>query len=328
MIKGYGEKIENLYKNIRQTNLNELIKRRDYIKKIHPEILDIEKNIATIYLNMIKCKNKSSINELKLKISSLRSKKNNMLISINLPENYLDNIYDCKNCKDTGYILNKKCSCFFKNLSYLYLNDSELKILIQENNFENFDFNFYSKNHIGNHSTTPDENIKNIYKNILNYIKTFESTNTNLLFKGECGSGKTFLSHCIAKELLEKGYLVIYKTSEDLFNELNNYYSFKNIDNSNKIDDSILMQCDLLIIDDLGTETPNNFYYSYFFNFLNKKIILNKKLLISTNFTLEYLQKNYTDRILSRILGDFLIFNFFVDQEIRIQKKIKNKRVF
>ena len=161
----------------------------------------------------------------------------------------------------------------------------------------------------------------------MNYIKTFESTNTNLLFTGECGSGKTFLSHCIAKELLEKGYLVIYKTSEDLFNELNNYYSFKN-DNSNKIDDSILMQCDLLIIDDLGTETPNNFYYSYFFNFLNKKIILNKKLLISTNFTLKSLQQNYSDRISSRIFGDFLIFNFFVDQDIRIQKKIKNKRVF
>ena len=68
MIKGYGEKIENLYKNIRQTNLIELIKRRDYIKKIHPQILDIEKNIATVYLDMIKCKNKSSINELKLKI--------------------------------------------------------------------------------------------------------------------------------------------------------------------------------------------------------------------------------------------------------------------
>ena len=88
------------------------------------------------------------------------------------------------------------------------------------------------------------------------------------------------------------------------------------------------MQCDLLIIDDLGTETPNNFYYSYFFNFLNKKIILNKKLLISTNFTLKSLQQNYSDRISSRIFGDFLIFNFFVDQDIRIQKKIKNKRVF
>lgn len=321
MINGYGEKIENLYNNIRQKNLNEYMKRKKHIEENYPEILNIEKEILKLSLSTLKINNKKSLNELRIKISEFKRKKVNILKSMNLPENYLDTIYTCNQCKDTGYILEKKCKCFFKNLSTLYFNDSDLNKLLQDNNFDNFDFSYYSKNRIKNNSLTPEENIKNIYRNILNYIKNFDSTNTNLLFTGECGSGKTFLSHCISKELLNKGYLVIYKTSEDLFNNLSEYYSFKN--SGNKINDSILMQCDLLIIDDLGTEPQNTFYHSHFFNFLNKKIILNKKLLISTNFTLKDIQQNYSDRISSRIFGNFIIFNFFVDQDIRIQKKIR-----
>lgn len=321
MINGYGEKIETIYNDIRQKNISELMRRKKHIEKLNPEILNIEKNIFTLSLNILKFNNRKSLNELKMEISKLKKEKSNILKSLNLPESYLDTIYTCNKCMDTGYILNKKCSCFFKNLSLLYLNDSDLKKVLKNNNFENFDFSYYSNNKIKNNSLTPEENIKNIYRNILNYIKNFNSINTNLLFTGECGSGKTFLSHCISKELLNKGYLVIYKTAEDLFNDLTTYYSFKN--SENKINDSILMQCDLLIIDDLGTESKNNFYCSHFFNFLNKKILLNKKMLISTNFTLKDIQENYSDRISSRIFGNFTIFSFFVDQDIRIQKKIR-----
>lgn len=327
MIKGYSEKLDNLYKQIKQNNLKEQNRRKDYVLKIHPEIIETDKKIALLSLRMLKCKNKSKIEDLKFQIKKLRDKKYTMLNSIGLPQDYLDIIYTCNKCKDTGYIVNQKCSCFYKNLSSIYLEESDLKILMDKNNFDNFDFSYFSKNIVRNYSISPEENIKNIYRNILNFIKNFNDINTNLLFTGECGSGKTFLSHCIAKDLLEKGYLVIYKTSEDLFSELHKYYSFKSSDFSKNIEDSILMQCDLLIIDDLGTESPNNFYYSYFFNFLNKRILLGKKILISTNFTLKDLQHHYSDRISSRIFGNFSIFNFFVDQDIRIQKKIKGRSV-
>lgn len=327
MIKGYSEKLDNLYKQIKQNNLKEQSRRKNYVLKIHPKIIETDKKIALLSLRMLKCKNKSQIEDLKFEIKELRNKKYTMLNSIGLPQDYLDIIYTCNKCKDTGYIITKKCSCFYKNLSNIYLEESDLKIFMEKNNFDNFDFSYFSKNIVRNYSISPEENIKNIYRSILNFIKNFDNINTNLLFTGECGSGKTFLSHCIAKDLLEKGYLVIYKTSEDLFSELHNYYSFKSSDFSKKIEDSVLMQCDLLIIDDLGTESPNNFYYSYFFNFLNKKIILGKKILISTNFALKDLQHHYSDRISSRIFGNFSIFNFFVEQDIRIQKKINGRRV-
>ena len=316
MIKGYGEKISDLYNEIRNNNLKEEKKRREHIKKIHPKILDIETTIKQLYFKMIKSQNKSYLNS----IHNLINYKNKLLLSVNLPINYLDSIYTCNDCKDTGYIITEKCKCYFRNLTNIYLKNSDLNILIQKNNFENFDFSYYSDTYKNDDSITSKENIQNIYSNILNYIKNFESININLLFKGECGSGKTFLSHCIAKELLSKGFSIIYKTSEDLFNELYEIYSLRNY---NKIENSIIFKCDLLIIDDLGAENPKNPYYSYFFNFINKKLLLQKKLLISTNVPLNELQQNYSERIMSRILGNFKIYNFFVEHDIRLQKQIK-----
>ncbi len=326
MIKGYGEKLEIFYKSLREKNIKSQMEKREYVSKIHPEILNIERKINSLTLRLFKNKTNEEIENLNEIIDDLKIKKRKILKSINLPENYLDLEYECEKCKDTGYIIEKKCSCLFKKLGNLYLNDSDLKLLIKSNNFDNFDFSFFSKNKFRNDGLTPNKNIKAIYSDILKYIKNFENISTNLLFIGECGSGKTFLSHCIAKELLERGFLVIYKTSEELFQEIQFYYSNKNYHNNFKlIEESVLMQCDLLIIDDLGTETYNNNVHSNFFNFLNKKLLLDKKLLISTNFSLEYIRNHYSDRISSRIFGNFNIYNFFVDEDIRIQKKIRER---
>lgn len=322
MIKGYGEKLDNLYQEIRSNNLKKYNKRLENIYSINPELKTLNNNIKKLTFQLIKSNNQIKSNQLKIRINEIRNKLKNILNDLNLPDNYLDNIYTCTICNDTGYILNEKCSCLITNLTKLYLNDSELKLSILKNNFNNFDFSFYSNNITQNNKISPSSNIKNIYANILNYIKTFKTNKSNLLFNGECGSGKTFMTHCIAKDLLDKGYSVLYKTSEDLFIELLHYYINKNVNNFNEnINDSFLMQCDLLIIDDLGTENQNKLYHSNFFNFINKKLILNKKIIISTNFTLRDLQQVYSDRIFSRIVGNFKIYNFFVHEDIRIQQQ-------
>ncbi len=322
MIKGYGEKLNNLYQEIRSNNLKEHIKRLESVYNINPELRTLNNNIKKLTFQLIKSNNNITSNQLKIKINEIRSRLKTILNNLNFPDNYLDNIYNCNMCNDTGYILNEKCSCLITNLTKLYLNDSELKLSILKNNFENFNFSFYSDNITQNNKISPSNNIKNIYTNILNYIKTFKTNKLNLLFNGECGSGKTFMTHCIAKDLLDKGYSVLYKTSEDLLIELFHYYTNKNVNNFNEnINDSFLMQCDLLIIDDLGTENQNKLYNSILFNFINKKLILNKRMIISTNFTLRDLQQTYSDRIFSRIVGNFRIHNFFVHEDIRIQKQ-------
>lgn len=328
MIKGYGDKLDNLYATLRKNNLVEQKKRIEYISKTYPKIIDLKNNMTKLFFKLIKKNNsQDNIKDIKENINILRDEIRNILFMLKLPSDYLDTIYTCTICKDTGYIMNKKCNCFYQNLTSLYLEDSELKLIIQKNNFENFDFSFFSNKSINKNKLSPNQNIKNIYRDVLDYIKNFSSINKNLLFLGECGTGKTFLTHCIAKELLDRGFSVVYKTSSDLFIELSKYYSSKNNGNllNNTIDDSLIVQCDLLILDDLGVEmnTPNN--NSYFFNFINKKLTLNKKMIISTNFSLQQLQQNYSDRILSRIFGNFSIFYLFVEQDIRIQKQIRER---
>ncbi|BAK81892.1 ATP-binding protein [Candidatus Arthromitus sp. SFB-rat-Yit] len=322
MIKGYGEKLDKLYQEIRYNNSKKQNIRLKNICTTNPEILTLKNNIKILSFQLMKSPNSNNSNQLKLKINEIRSKIKNILNDLNLPENYLDTIYTCSLCNDTGYILTQKCSCLISNLTKLYLKESELKLSIINNNFENFNFSFYSDDIIKNSTISPSTNIKNIYANILTYIKTFKTNKLNLLFNGECGSGKTFMTHCIAKDLLDSGYSVLYKTSEDLFTELFNYSNNKIVNRFNEsINDSFLIQCDLLIIDDLGTENQNKLYPSIFFNFINKKLFLNKKMIISTNFTLRDLQQTYSDRIFSRIIGNFKVYNFFVHEDIRIQQK-------
>lgn len=329
MIKGYGHKLENLYSKIRNQNLMEQKKRINEISKTYPQIIALRNNLTKLSFKLIKSKDLSEINDIKINIKGYRDEIKNLLSLLKLPHNYLDNIYTCITCKDTGYILDKKCPCYYKNLSCLYLEDSELKLVIEQNNFDNFDFSYFSNDRLNKNNISPNQNIKNIYSIILNYIKNFKSIDTNLLLLGECGSGKTFLTHCIAKELLDKGFSVVYKSSSDIFMELSRYYSSRSngLLYNNIIEESLIMQCDLLIIDDLGAEMSTINNNSYFFNFINKKLYFKKKLIISTNLSLQQLQNNYSDRISSRLFGDFSIFNLFVDQDIRIQKRLRGREL-
>ena len=153
------------------------------------------------------------------------------------------------------------------------------------------------------------------------YLPEFKTSSTNLLFYGNPGSGKTYLSYCISKALLDTGNLVIYKTSEELIKILRDI-------RFNKADPSLenlLFQCDLLIIDDLGAEHLNEFSITELFNIINKRILMNKKMLISTNLTLPAITKNYSERIASRLLGDFKLCKFY-SEDIRIKLNFKRNK--
>ena len=128
------------------------------------------------------------------------------------------------------------------------------------------------------------------------------------------------MSYCIAKEVLDKGYLVVYKTSDEL---LQNLRDIRFYNNSNL--QSLLFDCDLLIIDDLGAEHLNEFSVSELFNILNRKILNNKKIIISTNLPLSDIVKRYSERISSRLLGDFKLFKFY-SEDIRVYKNLEKNR--
>lgn len=326
MIKGYQAELMNMYEKTRTDESRKLEKRREEIKNKYPEILELDTTIQKLCLNlsMAALKGITDPNELKNikeKITDLRAKKYEMLVSHGYNPEYLNLHYNCPKCKDTGFIGIEKCSCFKSKLIKLYYKDSELEEAVKTNNFKNFNINLYPNHKLNDERYTPRKNIEDILEYITGeYLSNFKNSNTNLLFYGNSGTGKTFLSWCIAKELLDKGFLVVYKTADDLLRAL------KEIKFNNDTDlENLLINCDLLIIDDLGSEQITDFSSAELFTLINKKILKNKKMLISTNLSLPLISKRYSERISSRIIGEFKLFKFFAE-DIRIQLNLKRQR--
>ncbi|WP_294399697.1 ATP-binding protein [uncultured Clostridium sp.] len=326
MIKGYQTELMDIYEKIRTDENRKLMKRREEIKNKYPEILELDTTIQKLCLNLSMAAlrgitDQNELNNIKEEITDLRAKKYEMLVSHGYNPDYLNLHYNCPKCKDTGFIGIDKCSCFKSKLIKLYYKDSDLEEAVKTNNFKNFNINLYSNHKLNDERYTPRKNIEDILEYITGeYLPNFKNSNTNLLFYGNSGTGKTFLSWCIAKELLDKGFLVVYKTSDDLLRAL------KDIKFNNDTDlENLLINCDLLIIDDLGSEQITDFSSTELFTLINKKILKNKKMLISTNLSLPLISKRYSERISSRIIGEFKLFKFFAE-DIRIQLNLKRQK--
>ena len=311
MIKGYQTELMDMYEKIRTDENRKLMKRREEIKNKYPEILELDTTIQKLCLNLSMAAlrgitDQNELNNIKEEITDLRAKKYEMLVSHGYNPDYLNLHYNCPKCKDTGFIGIEKCSCFKSKLIKLYYKDSDLEEAVKTNNFKNFNINLYPNHKLNDERYTPRKNIEDILEYITGeYLPNFKNSNTNLLFYGNSGTGKTFLSWCIAKELLDKGFLVVYKTSDDLLRAL------KDIKFNNDTDlENLLINCDLLIIDDLGSEQITDFSSTELFTLINKKILKNKKMLISTNLSLPLISKRYSERISSRIIGEFKLFKF------------------
>lgn len=327
MINGYQTEILKIYDNIQASEKKALKERKSEISAKYPEIIEIDNKIQKLSLQMalatIKASNSEEVlNNYKEKITDLRIQKCEMLVSHNYTTDYLSIHYHCSKCKDTGFIGNKKCECYNQKLINLYYKDSDLESIIKTNNFDNFDLTLFSSHKNENEKFSERKNMENNLSYILHqYLPEFKTSSTNLLFYGNPGSGKTYLSYCIAKTLLDTGNLVIYKTSEELIKILRDI-RFNKADSSLE---NLLLQCDLLIIDDLGAEHLNEFSITELFNIINKRILTNKKMLISTNLTLPAMTKNYSERIASRLLGDFKLCKFY-SEDIRIKLNFKRNK--
>lgn len=326
MISNYQEQITKIYTMMREEEKISQRKRKEEIEAKVPKILDIEKQIGklSIELAVTAMKNledkDNQLNEIRRKITDLRVEKSELLVSNGFPVDYLSLHYQCHKCKDTGFIGNTKCQCYKKFLVKIYYENSDLKDILEKNNFDSFTFDYYSTQRSGNEPRSPRKNMEENLSKVTNYIKNFDKTNENLLFVGNSGTGKTFLTNCIAKELIEAGFLVVYRTADDI---IKNLKEIKFNDNSALED--LLINCDLLVIDDLGTEQISDFSRTELFNLLNKKLLTHKKMIISTNLSLEGILKTYSERISSRLLGDFNVLKFY-GEDIRIMKNLSKLR--
>lgn len=318
IIKEY-EKLQETAKQEQQRRINEIYIKIPRIKEIDEQISSIGFKIATSIMSKDIENVEEYIKMQSEKITDLKIEKTELLSRYGYPIDYMDIKYKCKKCKDTGFIENKYCSCFRQKLINKYYQQSNLRDILKIENFDTFNFEYYPNRPYNNESLTPRENIEKIYAYTVNYTKNFDKLNESLFFYGSSGLGKTFLSNCIAKELLDKGKVVIYQTASNLMDIIRRS-RFEDTSNVNELNE--LLECDFLIIDDLGTEPVTPYSYSELFNVINTRILNKKKMLISTNFHLNDIIQNYPERITSRILGHFTLFKFY-GEDIRIQKKFK-----
>jgi len=287
-----------------------------------PEYDELRKETASIAAEAARAAilgDMSKRDKLSKKLDSINEEKHILLTSAGYPQDYLDLHYDCPLCKDTGFVNGSKCRCFKQAAIDLLYNQSNIKKILLLENFSNFNYDWYSEDYIDPVSgISALENIVNVTKNVNSFLSDFPSGD-NLLFYGDTGVGKTFLTHCIASELLGKGYSVLYLSAIDLF-DLFSKYAFDNDSEADYRDVfSQILDCELLIIDDLGTELVNSFTNSRLFYCINERILAGLSTIISTNLSLEELMNTYSERIFSRLTMSYQIFKIFGD-DIRLKK--------
>ncbi len=321
--------IEYDKKRISAENLAQ--KNKEILYKKFPELSDIDKKLSSLAFSTIKEMTQNNDKELIEKLNSditiLKNQKEKILKSIGKEAESIIPNYECKICNDTGYVFDgkssKMCNCLKQKIYNIEYNKSNISNL-EKQNFNNFNLNLYSneisKDKYGS-DISPRENIKLILDICKKFIANFDNPEEkNLLFRGRTGLGKTFLSSCIANELLSKGKTVLYQTSSVMLDTIINYHLGKSNISSDIYDH--LLNVDLLIIDDLGTEGINNMKLVELFNLLNTRLLNSKKVtktIISTNLSLQDIFDAYDERIVSRIIGYYNICYFFGD-DIRFNK--------
>ena len=289
------------------------------LKKIHQAISELSVKQARKLLEG----EDNALAELRAQIKALSKQGKELLTCGGFPADYLEPVYDCADCKDTGYIDNKKCHCFQKAVIDMLYTQSNLKHILQEENFDTFTFSYYSANHVDPKTGSSSlANMQKAYMTARVFVDTFGKEFRNLFLYGDTGVGKTFLSNCIAKELIDKSHSVIYLSSFELFDTLAKS-KFGRDEAANQMNEHIF-DCDLLIIDDLGTELTNSFTVSQLFLCLNERLLRRKSTIISTNLSLESLVDIYSERTFSRITSNYTMLKLTGD-DIRIKKKLMKR---
>lgn len=307
---------------------NEYTLRRHYeeVYSAVPQLKEIDDAISSLGLKKARLLldgDDSALTSFREDMNRLLLEKRTLLKKNHFPEDYLELSYTCPDCKDTGYIGSRKCHCFKKAVIDLLYTQSNLQGILERENFDTCSLDYYSTGHIDPLTgRTSKEAMITALAACHEFVNTFSRQFCNILLYGDTGVGKTFLSHCIAKELIEASYSVIYFSASRLFDLLaRDIFGKKEVSETDIR--AHVYDCDLLIIDDLGSELSNAFTTSQLFTVLNERILRKKATVISTNLALEDIKSIYSERIFSRISSHYKMLRLTGD-DIRIQKKLLN----
>ena len=291
--------------------------RREEVYQKVPQIKQIEDEISS---QAVRCARRlldgdtNAKEELKQHIEDLREQKEVLLSAFGFPADYMEMNYVCPECQDTGYIDGKKCRCFKKEEIRLLYSQSNIEEVLLRENFDSFSYEYYDDRVvIPEIQMTVADYMRQVHTWCKEYVENFEKKGGNLIFTGSTGVGKTFLTNCIAKALIDQYQSVIYLSSNDLFDVFSKNKFHYDTEEEMKDMYQYILDCDLLIIDDLGTELNNTFVSSQLFYCINERLLRKKSTIISTNLSMTMLRDTYSDRISSRIISQYSIIPLYGD---------------
>lgn len=317
------------YEETRMDHLRQQRERREEIYEALPELALLDGQLAEGSVVAAKAAldgDSAALDRLAETNRRISEQKQLLLTGAGYPADALELTYTCPDCKDTGFLDSEKCHCFKQALTLALSQNSTLGHILEKENFDTFSFSYYddmtadSKLHL-----TPQDNIRKVVADAKTFVQEFDEVFRNLLIYGNTGVGKTFLTNCIAKELMDSAHHVVYMTSHALF-EAFEAHQFNHGDPSESSTlYHYIFDCDLLIIDDLGTEFSNTFTNSRLYTCINERYLHEKPTVISTNLSLEQLRDRYSERIFSRITGNYTLLKL-IGKDIRVLKRMEEAR--
>lgn len=312
---------------IRRDNSEILRKREDEVREKAPEFAAVEAQLARGGLAISKgvLEGVNNFEVAKRSIEEAQQKKADILRKLNFPKDYLDEIYTCKKCHDTGFDDDgHRCECLKKIITKYIGVNSNLTEAMREQTFDNFDVSlFKNQENVSGHSVY--DIIKKAIQKSASFAECFEETHANLYMYGAAGTGKTYMSSCIANRVLERGFTVYYQSSFKLLDMLEKL-KFGRYEESEQIQAEYaakyIYEVDLLIIDDVGTEFVTAYSSAALFDVINSRIVDGKSTIISSNLGPVKISEVYGTRLASRITGSFEPVNF-IGRDLRRVKKGK-----
>ncbi len=277
-----------------------------------PRVREIDKILSKTALEIMSAAtsgDKDEIENIKKRNGILVAERERLLIGAGYPKDYTDVQYECKKCDDSGYVDEKMCECMKRALIVAGYESSGLGSLISKQSFDNFSLEYYRS------GGASYDTMKRYYSSLKSFAEEFNSkTYRNFLLIGGTGLGKTHLSTAVAKTVIDNGYDVLYVSAIDMFSD----FERKQFGNGED-DTERYFNCDLLIIDDLGTELTNQFTVSCLYNVINSRINSSRSTFINTNLSKREIESKYAERITSRLFGEYYPL-LFCGIDIRKQK--------
>ncbi len=262
------------------------------------------------------------VEDLRRESLDLQARRAELLVENGWPIEWLDGAWDCPKCHDTGYVQGRMCSCLRRLYEQAQARDLSALLKLGKESFGTFDLGFYDDRPDPASGVAPRAQMETVFGVCYDYALHFENARMDLLFRGGTGLGKTFLSACIAREVARQGFSVVYETATDAARAFERERNFRDEEDAAQARELTrrMNQCDLLILDDLGTENLNETVRSALYALVNSRLAGMRRTIISTNLTAADMARRYSPQLMSRLEGEYQVLTF-VGSDIRILKK-------